>query len=92
MGSVSVCDECHGAGAHGYDRGPIIERCLRCGGAGVLFGDERTALNDLTTALTSSRSAELFVWEGSQVRALAALAARLEARVAALEREIAKDR
>jgi hypothetical protein len=89
MGSVSVCDECHGAGAHGYERGPAVERCPRCLGAGLLFSSPATALGDLTAALTSARSAEFFaLGEGGLVRAVAALASQLETRVSQLEHTI----
>lgn len=92
MGGVSVCDECAGAGVHGYQSGPAVERCPRCGGAGLLFSDDRTALRDLARSIASGQGAELLfaLGEGGLARAVAVKAAELEARLADVELEIAK--
>jgi hypothetical protein len=90
--AVTVCDECHGAGGHGYESGPPFERCPRCHGAGVLFGPGEPPLQQLAATLFGSRGAELQLnlGEGGLIRALTVAAADLEQRVVALERELAK--
>jgi hypothetical protein len=90
---VFVCEECGGAGAHGYARGPAVERCPRCRGAGVRFADPQTAARDLRELLASTTSPELVeLGEGAAVRALAAALALVEERLAAVEAELQRRR
>lgn len=89
MGNIFVCDECNGAGAHGYDRGPAVERCPRCAGVGLVFSNRATAARDFLELTTGVRGSELTaLGEGAAIRALAGLAARLEARCEELQQEL----
>lgn len=90
MGSIRVCDECDGAGAHGYESGPAVERCPRCRGAGVLFADATSAVQDFAAEVLGGGGAELqlSLGEGGLIRALAGACAALEGRITALEREV----
>lgn len=95
MARVHACEECRGIGAHGYERGPAVERCTRCGGAGVVFGEPRTAARDLHDLLTApgADSPELLaLGAGGALRALSAALALVEARVAETEQELARRR
>jgi hypothetical protein len=89
MGTVFVCDECGGAGAHGYERGPAVERCPRCAGVGLVFADPATAARDFLHLITGVQGSELSaLGEGGALRALAALTARLEARCEQLQQDL----
>jgi hypothetical protein len=91
MGHVVICDECAGAGVHGYDRGPTLERCPRCRGAGLLFGDAATGARDFRDVITGPAGSEFAgLPEGAALRALAILTAQLEERCERLERELAQ--
>jgi hypothetical protein len=89
VGSIFVCDDCGGAGAHGYDRGPVVERCPRCAGVGLIFGNAATGARDFLDLLTGVRGTELTaLGEGVAIRALAVLAARLEEQCEQLQQEL----
>lgn len=91
MPRVFVCEECDGRGVQTYDRGPVVERCPGCAGVGVRFADRSTAARDLEAAVTGSADAALAtLGEGGLLRAVAHVAAELEARCETLERELGR--
>jgi len=69
-----------------------VERCPRCLGAGVLFGNDAQALQELAASLIGGGAADVFAaaGEGALIRALAFAAAHLERRVGAVEATVAK--
>jgi hypothetical protein len=90
---VHICEDCGGNGAHGYERGPAAERCPRCRGAGVVFGDLQSAARDLRDLLTAANAQTpelLALGPGGALRALSSAVALLEERVAAIEQELAR--
>lgn len=95
MARVHICEDCGGNGAHGYARGPAAERCPRCRGAGVVFGDDASAardLRDLLTAADAQAPELLALGSGGALRALSSVLALVETRVAAVEDELARRR
>lgn len=94
MARVYVCDGCRGTGAIGFDRGPAVERCTQCRGAGVLFPEPATAARDLRDAVLRTSVDERFLELGGDwvVRALASTVALLEERLARVEAELERRR
>jgi hypothetical protein len=93
MGRVWICEECSGLGLHGFDRGPVAERCQRCQGAGVLFADTSSAARDFYGVLTGLGGLDMTaLGEGASIRALALLLARIEERCEALESALERPR
>ncbi|MGH3003120.1 MAG: hypothetical protein ACRDM1_10765 [Gaiellaceae bacterium] len=91
MSQVAICGECGGEGYLGYDRGPAVERCPGCRGAGLLFGKPSTAARDFRDLITGPSGSELAALpKGGALRALAVLAAGLEERCERLELELAR--
>jgi hypothetical protein len=91
MARVSLCNECRGLGAHGYERGPVVEPCRACNGVGLRFADQATAASDLRDVLVNvTARTELLEasGEGVVLRATGVVLAGLEQRIAALEREL----
>jgi hypothetical protein len=94
MARVYVCEECRGTGAVGFDRGPAVERCTACKGAGVLFHEPGTAARDLRDMVLRTSVDERFLELGSDwvIRALASTVAGLEERLARVEAEVERRR
>jgi hypothetical protein len=94
MARVYVCEECGGSGAIGFDRGPAVERCTRCRGAGVVFYEPSTAARDLRDAVLRTSVDERFLELGPDwvIRALASTVALLEERLARVEAELERRR
>lgn len=93
MGDVLSCEECGGSGVQSYARGPAIETCPRCAGAGLRFTEPSRAARDLRELLSArGRAAEVLAQagEGAALRAQTVVLAAIEERIEAIEHELAR--
>lgn len=86
---IYLCEQCGGAGAVAFERGPAAENCSRCGGVGLVVSDERTLVADLERLLSVDRADEGVLARaapGAELRLLVRALQALERRIGELER------
>lgn len=87
---IFLCEECDGAGAVAFDRGPAAENCTRCGGVGLVMTDPLHALSDLQRLFSVTPSDEGVIARaapGAEWRLLLTALQHLQQRVEELERK-----